>query len=75
MPFLSLNLSWEGEIESPELWHIRWFHFATFLGNELKGYLELCSPAPAELWRTLLGCLPLELRAYFKDETEGAPEP
>jgi hypothetical protein len=70
-----VTLIWEGYCEQPDQVRIVWSHFWEYVATELPEYLNKYSIAPAELLTTLKSSLPVNLRAYFKDETPELPEP
>jgi hypothetical protein len=82
-PYVWLTLIWEGEWNEgsePDVWEIRWHHSSEVIWEALEAYLNRCSPAPAQLWATVLPLhipLMVHLRAVEAMEKRGgfAPDP
>src|SRR5258708_39133376 len=64
-PFVILTMRWSGECDSPEEWTIRWVNYLDYLGGELPGYLQLYSPAPAQMLYQLVSNLEPLYAGYF----------
>jgi hypothetical protein len=69
LPFIALDLTWEGQRDLPEKWSIRWSDHVTSLANDLPDYLRTACPGRTKrIMAVVYAALPSEVRNYFTAE-------